>query len=97
EGHVAPPGGACLLTVKAVVLHALSRAAAAGPVSSQLDPRLPRVAADPAQLGDLLAILLHAVAGVRDVGGRPGAVIVRTSHHGGVMRGERVVRVLVTD
>jgi len=97
ERTVTPDGGRCLLSVNDVVLHALSTAAAAGPVSSQLDPRLPRVAADPAQLGDLLAILLHAVAGVRDAGGRPGAVIVRTSHHGGVMRGERVVRVLVTD
>ena len=97
ERAVTADGGRCLLSVNDVVLHALSTAAAAGPVSSQLDPRLPRVAADPAQLDDLLSILLHAVAGVRDAGGRPGAVIVRTSHHGGVMRGERVVRVLVTD
>jgi len=97
ERTVAPHGGRCLLNVNDVVLHALSTAAAAGPVSSQLDPRLPRVVADPAQLDDLLSILLHAVAGVRDAGGRPGPVIVRTSHHGGVMRGERVVCVLVTD
>jgi len=96
ERTIAPDGGHCLVSVNDVVLHALSTAAAAGPVSSQLDPRLPRVAADPAQLGDLLAILVDAVAAVRDAGGRPGAVVVRTSHHDGVMQGERVVRVLVT-
>src|SRR5262249_10698108 len=65
ERPVTPDGGRCLLSVNDVVLHALSTAAAAGPVSSQLDPRLPRVAADPAQVGELLPILPHARAGRR--------------------------------
>ncbi len=97
ERTITPDGGRCLLSINDVVLRALSTAAAAGPVASRLDPRLPRVAADPAQLGDLLDILLDAVVGVRDAGGRPGTIIVQTSHHDGVMRGERVVRVVITD
>ena len=97
ERGAAPEAGRCLLSLNDVVLHALAAAAASGPVSSQLDPRLPRVAADAEQLNDLLAILLDVVAGVRDAGGRPGAIIVRTSHHDGVMEGERVARVLITD
>ena len=97
ERRAAPKAGRCLLSLNDVVLHALAAAAASGPVSSQLDPRLPRVAADAEQINDLLAILLDVVAGVRDAGGRPGAIIVRTSHHDGVMQGEGVVRVLITD
>jgi signal transduction histidine kinase len=97
ERTITPEGGRCLLSINDVVLHALATTAAAGPVSSQLDPRLPLVVADPEQLNELLTILLDAVANVRDAGGRPGTIVVQTSHHDGVMRGERVVRVLVTD
>ncbi len=97
ERRATPEAGRCLLSLNDVVLHPLAAAAASGPVSSQLDPRLPRVAADAEQINDLLSILLDVVAGVRDAGGRPGAIIVRTSHHDGVMEGERVVRVLITD
>src|SRR5215472_8544934 len=96
ERRTMPEAGRRLLSVNDVVLHVLAAAAASGPVSSQLDPRLPRVAADAEQINDLLATLLDVVAGVRDAGGRPGAIIVRTSHHDGVMEGERVVRVLIT-
>jgi hypothetical protein len=97
ERRAMPEAGRRLLSLNDVVLHALAAAAASGPVSSQLDPRLPRIAADAEQINDLLATLLEVVAGVRDAGGRPGAIIVRTSHHEGVMEGERVVRVLITD
>jgi len=67
------------------------------PVSSRLDPGLPRIAGDPRRLQHVLMVLIAAVGSAMGASGRPGVITVETSHGEGVLRGERVVRLLMTD
>lgn len=67
------------------------------PVSSRLDPGLPRIAGDPRRLQHVLIVLIAAVGSAMGAAGRPGVITVETSHGEGVLRGERVVRLLMTD
>jgi signal transduction histidine kinase len=66
-------------------------------VSGRLDPGLPRIAGDPRRLQHVLMVLIAAVGRAMGAAGRPGVITVETSHGEGVLRGERVVRLLMTD
>jgi signal transduction histidine kinase len=86
-----------LVNLNDLTIHTLALLAGAPSVASRLDPRLPRVAADPRQMQNVLMILITAVARSRDGAERPGTIMVETTHRDGVLNGERVVRLLVTD
>jgi hypothetical protein len=62
-------------------------------VTLHLDPELPSVAGDPAQVADLLRILLSALMRASEASGGFGDITVETSHRDGVLRGEKVIRV----
>jgi len=89
-------GGRHILSLNDLVLRALDRLSEGHVVTSRLDPGVPHVAGHPGQLEDILVILVDAVA--RGRGTSPGSPItVETTHHDGVLAGESVVRVVVTD
>lgn len=97
EGEPGQDTPRSLVNLNDLALHVLDLTTVTSAVSSRLDPRLPRVAADPGQMHDVLAILLATVGRLRDAAGRSGAITVETTHGDGVLSGERVVRLLVTD
>jgi len=86
-----------LLSLNDLALRALGPLMLAAPISRRLDPRLPWIAADPGQMHDVLTILFGIVDRIREAAGRSGAITVETTHGDGVLRDERVVRLLVTD
>ena len=86
-----------LVSLNEIALRALDPTVVTAPVSRRLDPRLPWIAADPGQMHDVLTIVFGAVSRIREAAGRSGAITVETTHGDGVLSGERVVRLLVTD
>jgi hypothetical protein len=62
-------------------------------VTLHLDPEVPSVAGDPAQVAELLRILLSALARESEGSDAPGEITAETSHRDGVLRGEKVIRV----
>jgi signal transduction histidine kinase len=86
-----------LASLNDLALRALGPVMATASVSRRLDPGLPLIAADPGQMHDVLTILFRAVGRTREAAGRSGALTVETTHGDGVLSGERVVRLLVTD
>jgi len=93
-----PRGSECsLLSLNDLAIRALDPMTETTPVSRRLDPRLPWIAADPGRMHEVLTILFGAVGRIREAAGRSGAITVETTHGDGVLSGERVVRLLVTD
>lgn len=86
-----------LVNLNELILKTVGRLAGATAVSSRLDPGLPQIAGDPRRLQYVLKVLIAAVASAMEAAGRPGVITVETSHGEGVLRGERVVRLLMTD
>jgi hypothetical protein len=96
-----PPARRALVSINDLLLQTLGLFCAGAPgmveVSSRLDPRLPYVAGDHQQLGEALLVLLLALPRAGEGSDRPGVVTLGTSHREGVLRGEPIVRVVVTD
>jgi hypothetical protein len=66
-------------------------------VSTRLDPKLPPVAGDPRELKEVLVILMVALTRANGADGHPAMIAVETSLKEGVLRGESIVRVSMTD
>jgi C4-dicarboxylate-specific signal transduction histidine kinase len=66
-------------------------------VSTRLDAALPSVAGDPRQLKEALVILVVTMARANRAANRSGMITVETSHQDGVLRGEQIVRLSISD
>ena len=93
--------GRYLLDINDLLVQTLGLLAGQSPwmaaVSTRLDPGLPSVAGDARELKEVLVILVVALVRASEAGGRPGVITVETSHQEGVLRGESIVRVSMTD
>lgn len=66
-------------------------------VASRLDPELPPIVANSRQLQQVLVALISYAGQAMAAAGKAGTITVETSHRGGVLRGEGIVRARVAD
>jgi hypothetical protein len=96
DGRRGAPAGRRLLDVNALLEQALD--GLTGPrggleAVARLDPAMPSVPGDPAQIADVLRAVFLAAARANQAAGRQDPITVETSHRGGVLRGESIVQV----
>jgi signal transduction histidine kinase len=95
------PAQRALISMNALLVDTLGRFSGRAPDMATtalcLDPRLPYIAGDRRQLQEVVLVCIRAVARVHQARGRPGLIRVETSRYDGVLRGESVVRVVMTD